>query len=93
MLVLILKLFEQGSVFEFAGIISLLTSPKSGQAFHVVAPSIPGYTFSSAPKKNPLQLETVAFCFNQVMLELGYSNYVAQGGDVNDSPVLSSDPL
>lgn len=50
-----------------------------------VACSIPGYTFSSAPKKSPLQLETIARCFNSVMQHLGYEKYVVQGGDVSFS--------
>ena len=49
------------------------------QAFHVIAPSIPGFAFSSAPKRKGFGLKEMAKTFNQLMLELGYTNYVAQG--------------
>lgn len=49
------------------------------QAFHVIAPSIPGFAFSSAPKRKGFGLREMAKTFNQLMLELGYTNYVAQG--------------
>lgn len=49
------------------------------QAFHVVAPSIPGFAFSSAPKQKGFGLKEIAKTFNQLMLELGYTKYVAQG--------------
>ena len=49
------------------------------QAFHVVAPSLPGFGFSSAPKQKGFGLRQMAKTLNQLMLELGYSKYVAQG--------------
>ena len=49
------------------------------QAFHVVAPSLPGFAFSSAPKQKGFGLKQIAKTFNQLMLELGYTKYVAQG--------------
>ena len=49
------------------------------QAFHVIAPSIPGFAFSSAPKQKGFGLKQIAKTFNQLMLELGYTKYVAQG--------------
>lgn len=49
------------------------------QAFHVVAPSLPGFAFSSAPKQKGFGLKQIAKTFNQLMLELGYTTYVAQG--------------
>lgn len=49
------------------------------QAFHVVAPSLPGFAFSSAPKHKGFGLKEIAKTFNQLMLELGYTSYVAQG--------------
>lgn len=49
------------------------------QAFHVIAPSIPGFAFSSAPKQKGFGLKEIAKTFNQLMLELGYTSYVAQG--------------
>ena len=49
------------------------------QAFHVVAPSLPGFGFSSAPKQKGFGLRQMAKTLNQLMLELGYAKYVAQG--------------
>lgn len=49
------------------------------QAFHVIAPSIPGFAFSSAPKQKGFGLKEIAKTFIQLMLELGYTEYVAQG--------------
>ena len=54
-------------------------SGEGKQAFHVVAPSLPGYAFSSAPKHKGFGLQEIAKTFNQLMLELGYTQYVAQG--------------
>ena len=49
------------------------------QAFHVVAPSLPGFAFSSAAKQKGFGLKQIAKTLNQLMLELGYTKYVAQG--------------
>ena len=49
------------------------------QAFHVVAPSLPGFAFSSAPKQKGFGVKQIAKTFNQLMLELGYDKYVSQG--------------
>lgn len=71
-----------GSILEFTELIPKLVNPGEGkQAFHVVAPSLPGFAFSSAPTQKGFGLRQIAKCFNQLMLELGYNKYVAQGGD------------
>lgn len=71
-----------GSILEFTELIPQLVNPGEGkQAFHVVAPSLPGFAFSSAPKHKGFGLKEMAKTFNQLMLELGYTKYVAQGGD------------
>ncbi len=49
------------------------------QAFHVVAPSLPGYGFSSAPKKPGFGINQIAKTFDELMVKLGYTSYVAQG--------------
>ncbi|OQP40718.1 epoxide hydrolase [Niastella yeongjuensis] len=76
-----------GSVVEFLGVIDRLTDPtKFGlpakDAFHVVVPSIPGYGFSDKPTEqgwNPLR---IARAWAVLMQEkLGYTQWVAQGGD------------
>ncbi len=45
----------------------------------MVAPSLPGYGFSSAPKTPGFGLAEIAKTFNQLMIALGYDTYVAQG--------------
>jgi hypothetical protein len=49
------------------------------QAFHVVAPSLPGYGFSSAPKKPGFGIRQMAATMDELMQRLGYDRYVAQG--------------
>jgi epoxide hydrolase len=76
-----------GSVFEFVEAIGPLTDPASHggsaeDAFDVIVPSMPGFGFSSKPKR-PIGRPTVAALWNQLMTEvLGYSRYGAQGGDI-----------
>ena len=75
-----------GSVVEFIKIIKPLTNPEAyggeaSQAFHVVAPSIPGFGFSDKPNQpgyNPAQMARI---FATLMERLGYEHYGAQGGD------------
>ncbi|WP_245491278.1 epoxide hydrolase [Mesorhizobium sp. M7A.F.Ca.ET.027.02.1.1] len=79
-----------GSVFEFHRLIPLLTDPLSHggrqeDAFNVVAPSIPGYGFSSRPTRPGLNLFTVADLWAELMSRLGYKRYLAQGGDLGAS--------
>ncbi|KAJ7593115.1 epoxide hydrolase domain-containing protein [Mycena floridula] len=52
------------------------------QAFHVVAPSIPGFTFSSAPKKPNFSIARTANIYYKLMETLGYPKFVGQGGDI-----------
>jgi pimeloyl-ACP methyl ester carboxylesterase len=47
----------------------------------VVAPSIPGFAFSSNPTRKGYNIEKIAQTFNLLMIYLGYEEYVAQGGD------------
>ncbi|KAH7196527.1 Alpha/Beta hydrolase protein [Fusarium flagelliforme] len=71
-----------GSFLEVIKILPLLTEPVNGkQAFHVVAPSLPGYGFSQYSKKSGFGLEQHAACFAKLMKKLGYDKYVCQGGD------------
>lgn len=64
-------------------IIDGLTNPpnESVPAFHVVAPSIPGFGFSPAPLHPGLGLRVAGQAFNNLMLQLNYPKYVVQGGD------------
>ena len=75
-----------GSFVEFTKVIGPLTNPtahggRAEDAFHVVAPSIPGYGFSSAPREPGYGPQRMADVFAKLMARLGYSRYGAQGGD------------
>ncbi|KAL4903415.1 hypothetical protein BDW74DRAFT_179832 [Aspergillus multicolor] len=78
-----------GSFLEALKIIPLLTEPEDSnkQAFHVVAPSLPGYGFSSYSSKRGFALKQHAECFAMLMKKLGYEKYVCQGGDWGSSIV------
>jgi pimeloyl-ACP methyl ester carboxylesterase len=75
-----------GSVFEFHKIIPMLTDPArfggdAADAFTVVAPSLPGYTFSFHPGQARFSVEQIADAFAELMTVLGYRRFAAQGGD------------
>jgi pimeloyl-ACP methyl ester carboxylesterase len=75
-----------GSVIEFFKIIEPLTNPTAhgGQAqdaFHVVAPSLPGFGFSDRPAEPGWNADRIASAWAELMRRLGYDRYVAQGGD------------
>jgi pimeloyl-ACP methyl ester carboxylesterase len=76
-----------GSVVELLGIVGPLTDPtKHGgsaeDAFHLVLPSLPGYGFSGAPTGIGWESGRIASAWAELMYRLGYTRYVAQGGDV-----------
>lgn len=75
-----------GSVVEFHKVIGPLTNPcayggSAQDAFHIIAPSLPGYGFSAKPTVPGWGVEKIAEVWNELMAELGYSQYFAQGGD------------
>ena len=71
-----------GSFVEFLEAIELLTNPEDGgDAFHVVAPSLPGYAFSDKPSAPGWGVQRTADAWAALMARLGYSRYGAQGGD------------
>ncbi len=75
-----------GSVVEFFGVIERLTQPEkyggtADQAFHVVAPSLPGFGFSDKPAQVGWGLAKIARAWATLMDRLGYESWVAQGGD------------
>ena len=72
-----------GSFLEVSNIIDRLTNPPNSSlpAFHVVAPSIPGFGFSPAPQRVGFGPTEAAESFHALMLQLNYSKYVIQGGD------------
>ncbi|PPQ78355.1 hypothetical protein CVT25_011638 [Psilocybe cyanescens] len=60
-----------------------LTNPEDPkqQAFHIIAPSLPGFVFSSSPKASEFSVPRIGSVCNQLMLKLGYTKYIGQGGD------------
>jgi pimeloyl-ACP methyl ester carboxylesterase len=72
-----------GSIMELLETIGPLTEPADGKdAFHLVLPSLPGYGFSAEPKELGWNVGRVAQAWAELMGRLGYTRYVAQGGDV-----------
>ncbi len=75
-----------GSVVEFLDVIPRLTDPEAfggrpGDAFHVIAPSLPGYGFSDPPRSPGWDIQRIAESFVELTGRLDYPRYVAQGGD------------
>jgi pimeloyl-ACP methyl ester carboxylesterase len=71
-----------GSVIEFMGVIEALANPPAGElAFHVVAPSLPGFGFSAKPEATGWGVPRIAMAWAQLMQRLGYERWLAQGGD------------
>ena len=75
-----------GSVIEQLKIIDPLTDPTAhgadaADAFHLVIPSMPGYGFSGKPTSTGWGPERMGRAWAELMTRLGYTRYVAQGGD------------
>jgi pimeloyl-ACP methyl ester carboxylesterase len=75
-----------GSVMEFMKVTGPLTDPAAhggdpNDAFHVVAPSLPGYGFSDKPQATGWGVPRIAGAWIELMRRLGYARWVAQGGD------------
>jgi pimeloyl-ACP methyl ester carboxylesterase len=70
------------SVAEFLRLIEPLTSPAAGQAFHVVAPSLPGYAFSTPLSATGWTMGRTARAWAELMRRLGYQRYGVHGGDI-----------
>jgi pimeloyl-ACP methyl ester carboxylesterase len=76
-----------GSVIELLETIGPLTDPTAhggdaADAFHLVLPSLPGYGLSGEPGELGWDLRRTARAWSELMDRLGYTRYVAQGGDV-----------
>src|SRR5262249_50831559 len=75
-----------GSVSEFLDIVEPLRDPRNhggdpSDAFHIVAPSIPGYGWSGPTTEPGWDVRRVAEAWKGLMARLGYTRYGAQGGD------------
>jgi pimeloyl-ACP methyl ester carboxylesterase len=78
-----------GSIIEMLKIIDPLTNPTAhggsvADSFDVVIPSLPGYGFSGKPTAPGWDPEHIARAWTVLMKRLGYTHYVAQGGDWGD---------
>jgi pimeloyl-ACP methyl ester carboxylesterase len=76
-----------GSVIELLETVGVLTDPTAhagtpDDAFHLVLPSLPGYGFSGEPTELGWESGRIARAWAELMERLGYTRYVAQGGDV-----------
>src|SRR3712207_1326596 len=76
-----------GSVIELLETVGPLTDPTAyggtpEDAFHLVLPSLPGYGFSGEPAEPGWESGRIARAWAELMDRLGYTRYVAQGGDV-----------
>jgi pimeloyl-ACP methyl ester carboxylesterase len=79
-----------GSVIELLETVGLLTDPaahggSATDAFDLVLPSLPGYGLSGEPAEIGWNVGRIAGAWAELMRRLGYSRYVAQGGDVGAS--------
>ena len=90
-----------GSVIEQLKLVDPLVNPtahggKESDAFHVVIPSMPGYGFSGKPTETGWDQARIARAWAVLMKRLGYTRYVAQGGDwgalVNDVMATQGHP-
>jgi pimeloyl-ACP methyl ester carboxylesterase len=79
-----------GSVIELLEAVGPLTDPTSHggtaeDAFDLVLPSLPGYGFSGEPREVGWNVGRIAQAWAELVHRLGYTRYVAQGGDVGAS--------
>lgn len=79
-----------GSVIELLDTVGPLTDPTryggtEEDAFHLVLPSLPGYGFSGEPAELGWESGRIAQAWSKLMEGLGYTSYVAQGGDIGAS--------
>ena len=70
------------SVAEFLELIDPLVNPPEGPAFHVVAPSLPGYGFSTPLSSTGWSMGRTARAWIELMRRLGYQRYGVHGGDI-----------
>nr|WP_255506344.1 epoxide hydrolase family protein [Mycolicibacterium sp. 018/SC-01/001] len=72
-----------GSIVEFLDVLEDLAHPPdpSLPAFHIIAPSLPGFGFSSKPAEAGWGVERIADTWAELMTALGYDDFFAHGGD------------
>lgn len=72
-----------GSIAEFVDVVDELADPQDADApaFHVVAPSLPGFGYSDKPTTTGWGVEKIGAAWVELMGRLGYTRFVAHGGD------------
>nr|WP_296773733.1 epoxide hydrolase [Rhodococcus sp. (in: high G+C Gram-positive bacteria)] len=72
-----------GSIAEFVDVVDQLADPSDAgaPAFHVVAPSLPGFGYSDKPAATGWGPEKTAAAWTELMARLGYDKFLAHGGD------------
>jgi epoxide hydrolase len=70
------------SVAEFLNLIEPLVNPADGPAFHIIAPSLPGYAFSTPLSATGWSMGRTAHAWIELMRRLGYDRYGVHGGDI-----------
>ena len=70
------------SFAEFAGMVGDLVEPADAPAFHVIAPSLPGFGFSTPLTSPGWSMSRIARALVELMRRLGYAQYVVHGGDI-----------
>lgn len=82
-----------GSVREFYDIIPLLTTPKDGIAFEVIAPSLPGYGFSEGAYKQGMGPLKAAVVLRNLMIRIGFDKFYVQGTIASECSEATHIPL
>ena len=77
-----------GSFYEFSEVIDEFSEgSENSPAFNCVVPSMPGFTYSSAPQRRGWTVKDTARVLHTLMLRLGYEEYCCQAGDWGSFPV------
>ncbi|KAF4556099.1 Epoxide hydrolase-like protein 5 [Elsinoe fawcettii] len=77
-----------GSFLEFLPLLDLLTSRYTLETlpYHIIVPSLPGYGYTTRDKEDiEITFEMVGRVINNLMIKLGFQQYIAQGGDVGSA--------
>ncbi|KAJ4988845.1 epoxide hydrolase 6 [Stagonosporopsis vannaccii] len=77
-----------GSFIEFLPMLSLIQKqyPSAKDLpYHIIVPSLPGFTLSPRPTDREFSMQESSAVLNQLMINLGFSKYIAQGGDVGSA--------
>ncbi|KAH9066052.1 Alpha/Beta hydrolase protein [Lactarius deliciosus] len=83
-----------GSTLEVTKVLPLLTAVSADHpSFHVVAPSLPGYAWSEGVLEKGFHGKHYAELFNKLMISLGYTEYVTQGGNWGNILTLTTASL